>query len=156
MPTVESVAKEVHLLWAENRTRLNVSIALEARIRTQELEMVTCRRAFDAAAEERETLAARLDALAGTDHQQQHTELGDEVKDLYARLDALERRVVEPEHPASRPAWERDDADDVDSKACTCDGCGLPEDGLRVRNVIVRPSSGLRLCADCATVEIPF
>lgn len=38
----------------------------------------------------------------------------------------------------------------------TCEGCGLPEDGLKVRNITVRPSSGLRLCADCAEVEIPF
>ena len=31
----------------------------------------------------------------------------------------------------------------------TCEGCGLPEDGIKVRNVTIR-QSGLRLCTDCA------
>lgn len=38
--------------------------ALDARLETQEQEMVTCRRAFDAAAEGRDALAARLDRLS--------------------------------------------------------------------------------------------
>ena len=32
-----------------------------------------------------------------------------------------------------------------------CEGCGLPEDGLRVRNVCGR--NGQRLCADCAQMQ---
>ena len=34
-----------------------------------------------------------------------------------------------------------------------CQGCNLPEDGLRVRNVTVR-SCGARLCVDCAALPI--
>ncbi len=74
-------------------------------------------------------------------------------RELEVSAKELASRVADFEQ---RPAWERDDADDVDPNACACEGCGLPEDGLKVRNVTVRPSSGLRLCADCATVEIPF
>ncbi len=33
-------------------------------------------------------------------------------------------------------------------KAPICDGCGLPEDGLRVRNVSPRPGGAI-LCHDC-------
>jgi len=35
-----------------------------------------------------------------------------------------------------------------------CEGCHLQEDGIRVRNVCVRPS-GRRLCADCAVLTRP-
>ena len=98
MPTVESVAKEVHWLWAENRTRLNVSIALEARIRTQELEMVTCRRAFDTAAGERNALAVRV-----TELERLALFFDERLERHYAMIEAL---------TPARPARERDDADD--------------------------------------------
>jgi len=33
-----------------------------------------------------------------------------------------------------------------------CEGCHLPEDGLRVRNVAMR-KNGEGLCADCAQIK---
>ena len=61
-----------------------------------------------------EPAATRLDALAvllDIDHLQQHTELGDEVKDLYDRLDELNQRLAELEElhgTLERPAeWVR-------------------------------------------------
>ena len=105
MPTVESVAKEVHLLWAENRTRLNVSIALEARIRTQELEMVTCRRAFDAAAEERATLTKRLDGLV--EPGLSPVELGMRITDLEFQNAALTDRFDKLEAQEKKKGGER-------------------------------------------------
>ncbi len=113
MSTTEEKAIYLGVKMGEVKTHLDTHIlgtakdmnALAARLRTQELEMVTCRRAFDAAAEERATLTKRLDGLV--EPGLSPVELGMRITDLEFQNAALTDRFDKLEAQEKKKGGER-------------------------------------------------
>ena len=116
---------------------------------------------IDALQDEDAHNAARLDKLEAWMRQYVKVEGSRQAayEDLCNQHDALTQRVEQMErrfnnwvqtHPYNEDFDITEGEDNVPMNVC--ESCGLPEDGLRVRNV-ARRSNGKLLCADCAREE---